>query len=272
METKLIDGLSQVYKKYDAFFIDLWGVVHNGVQVYPGALEVLKNLNKLNKRYVLISNAPRPSKSVKKYLLNLKIDKIFLKNIFTSGEATISILKKNTYGKKFFHLGPERDKDLIVEFEEDKTSLDKCDFILCTGLFEGKENSLDYYKNLLKKYIKIKMVCTNPDLIVYRGAESEYCAGSLAVIFEKLGGEVIYIGKPFPEIYNMCTKKNETILAIGDNIRTDIKGANTMKFDSLFIINGIHKSEFSNFSEKNYDKILEKYKTKTDYYQKNLSW
>ena len=110
--TKNLDevGLRSIVKDYDLFFIDLWGVVHNGVQVYPGALEVLKNLNKLNKRYVLISNAPRPSKSVKKYLLNLKIDKIFLKNIFTSGEATISILKKILMEKNFFILGQKETK------------------------------------------------------------------------------------------------------------------------------------------------------------------
>jgi len=72
MQTKLITGLSQIYSKYDTFFIDLWGVIHNGVQIYPGAMNVLENLNKLNKRFVLLSNAPRPSKSVKKYLINLK--------------------------------------------------------------------------------------------------------------------------------------------------------------------------------------------------------
>ena len=116
------------------------------------------------------------------------------------------------------------------------------------------------------------MVCTNPDLIVHRGSQSEYCAGSLALIFEKLGGEVVYIGKPYPEIYNYCIKKNETILVVGDNIRTDIRGANNMKFDSLFIIDGVHKEEFLNLESNNYDKILKKYGAKTDYYQKKLSW
>jgi HAD superfamily hydrolase (TIGR01459 family) len=132
-----------------------------------------------------------------------------------------------------------------VGFEKNKISLEKCDFILCTGLFESEESSLDYYKSLLEKYTNIKMVCTNPDLIVHRGPRREYCAGSLAAIFEKLGGKVIYVGKPYPEIYNFCIKKNETILAIGDNIRTDIKGANNMKFDSLFITNGVHKDELN---------------------------
>jgi len=272
MKTKLITGLRQVQSKYDAFFIDLWGVIHNGIQLYPGAINVLENLIKLNKRFVLISNAPRPSKSVEKYLINLKMEQVFLENVFTSGEAALQTLKKNTYGKKFFHLGPERDSDLIREFKKNQTSLDKCDFILCTGLFEDEESSLDYYANLLKKYKKIKMLCTNPDLVVHRGPKIEYCAGSVAEIFEKLGGTVIYFGKPYPEIYNFCIKKNENVLAIGDNIRTDIRGANNMKFDSLFITGGIHKKEFLNLPLQNYDKVLSKYKTETNYYQERLYW
>ena len=107
MQTKLIKGLRQVQNKYDAFFIDLWGVIHNGIQLYPEAIDVLENLNKLNKRFVLLSNAPRPSKSVEKYLVNLKMDKIFLKNVFTSGEAALQSLKKNIYGKNFIILDPK---------------------------------------------------------------------------------------------------------------------------------------------------------------------
>ena len=272
MKIKLIKGLGQIQNKYDTFLIDLWGVIHNGIQLYPEAINVLENLNKMNKRFVLISNAPRPSESVKKYLVSLKMKNEFLKNIFTSGEAALQSLKKKIYGEKFYHLGPQRDEDLIKGFEAKKTSLDLCDFILCTGLFDEEENSLKYYENLLKKYIHLKMICTNPDLIVHRGLKKEYCAGSVASIFEKLGGKVIYFGKPYPEIYNFCIKKNEKILAIGDNIQTDIRGANKMKFDSLFVINGIHKNEFKKIPVENYDSVLKKYKTETNYYQERLSW
>ena len=272
MNTKLIKGLREVYSKYDVFFIDLWGVIHNGIQIYPGAIDVLENLKKLNKRFVLISNAPRPSKSVEKYLIKLKMDKTFLNNLVTSGEAALQTLKNNIYGEKFYHLGPKRDEDLIKGFEKNQTSLDKCDFILCTGLFDDNTDSLNYYENLLKKNTKLKMLCTNPDLIVHRGTKTEYCAGSVAAVFEKLGGKVIYFGKPYPEIYNFFIKKNDAVLAIGDNIKTDIVGANRMKFDSLFITGGIHKKEFLNLPVENYDRVLSKYKTKTNYYQEKLNW
>lgn len=272
MAKKTIKGLSEIYRKYDAFLIDLWGVVHNGIQLYPGAIKVLENLNKLNRKFVLLSNAPRPSKNVEKFLLNLKMDKIFIKNVFTSGEAALKSLEKNIYGEKFYHLGPKRDNSLFKGLEKNKKSLGESDFILCTGFLENTENSLDFYKDLLTKHIQKKMICTNPDLIVHRGSRKEYCAGTIAAIFKKLGGEVVYFGKPYPEIYNFCIKENETTLAIGDNIRTDIKGANNMKFDSLFITGGIHKNEFINFPIEDYDKILEKYKTKSNYYLEKLTW
>jgi len=272
MKKKLIKGLGQVHSKYDAFFIDLWGVIHNGIKLYPEAIKVLENLNKLNRRFVLMSNAPRPSKDVKNFLFKIKMNKNLIRNIFTSGEAALRTLKTNIYGKNFYHLGPIRDKGLFEGFEKNKKSLDDAEFILCTGFLDNYESSIVYYKNLLKKYTHLKMICTNPDIVVHRGNKQEYCAGKLAQIFTSLGGAVIYFGKPYPEIYKFCIKRNEKILVIGDNIRTDIQGANNMKFDSLLITNGIHKKDFLNLPIKNYDKVLDKYGVKTNYYQERLIW
>jgi HAD superfamily hydrolase (TIGR01459 family) len=272
MKKKLIKGLSQVQSKYDTFFIDLWGVIHNGIKLYPEAIKTLENLNKLNKRFVLMSNAPRPSKDVKKFLAKLKMRKNLTKNVFTSGEAALRSLKKNIYGKNFYHLGPNRDRGLFMGFEKNKKKINKAEFILCTGFLDNHETSFRYYKNLLKKYTHLKMICTNPDIIVHRGNKQEYCAGKLAQIFKSLGGDVVYFGKPYPEIYKFCTKKKEKILVIGDNIRTDICGANNMKFDSLLITDGVHKKEFLNLSIKKYGKVLKRYGIKTNYYQERLIW
>ena len=272
MSKKIIKGLREIYKKYDVFFIDLWGVIHNGIELYPDSIEVLEKLIKLKKRFVLMSNAPRPTKDVEKFLLNLNMKKNFARKVFTSGEAALRTLKKNFYGKKFYHLGPSRDKSLFKSLEKNNTSLNKAEYILCTGFLENNENSLNYYKDLLKKYTFLKMICTNPDLVVHRGAKKEYCAGKLAEIFEDLGGNVIYFGKPHPEIYNFCTKKKEKVLVIGDNILTDIKGANRMNFDALLITSGVHKNDFLKLNYKKYDEVLNRHKVKTNYYLEKLFW
>jgi ribonucleotide monophosphatase NagD (HAD superfamily) len=149
MKTKLIKGLKHVQSKYDAFFIDLWGVMHNGIQLYSGAVEVLENLDKLNKRFVLMSNAPRPSKTVEKFLLGLKLNKVLAKNIFTSGEAALKSLQMNVYGKNFYHLGPKRDTSLFKGFEKNSKNLEDADFILCTGFLDSHDNLSDYYQDLL---------------------------------------------------------------------------------------------------------------------------
>ena len=122
---------------------------------------------------------------------------------------------KNKYGKKFFHLGPDRDSSIFEKVKENKTNLNDCDFILCTGLFDEHEKNLDFYEDLLKKHTSKKLLCTNPDLIVHRGTQEEYCAGAIAKIFETLGGQVVYYGKPHKEIYKMCFDKGEKVLAIG---------------------------------------------------------
>ena len=114
------------------------------------------------------------------------------------------------------------------------------------------------------------MICTNPDLVVDRGNTQEYCAGSIAKLFEKIGGEVVYFGKPYKEIYNSILREKDKALIIGDNLRTDIKGANLIKQDSLFIIDGVHKNEIKGIE--NLSKILKKYDVKTNFIQEKLHW
>ena len=91
-KTEYIEGLSYIQQNYTTFFIDLWGVIHNGLQLHPGATNVLDNLDKINKRFVLMSNAPRPADSVKKFLSRLKLNPKYFKNIFTSGDASLKSL------------------------------------------------------------------------------------------------------------------------------------------------------------------------------------
>jgi HAD superfamily hydrolase (TIGR01459 family) len=275
-----LNHLSEIFNVYDTFVIDLWGVIHNGIKLNDKALEAVDQLNKKSKKIVFLSNAPRPSTKVVDFLLSMNMNKKYLSNVMTSGEAAMHAINKNKFGKKFFHLGPPRDTAIFEKVKENKTTIDSCEFILCTGLFDEDnpdlnkiqlhENNLDYYKNFLIKHTSKKLVCTNPDLTVHRGNKEEYCAGYIAKIFEDLGGKAIYYGKPHKEIYEMCFKKNEKVLAIGDNLRTDIKGANNLNIDCLFISNGVHRNEFKNISELN--ALLNKFKVKANFIQKELKW
>tara|TARA_B100000029_G_scaffold339901_1_gene332072 strand:+ start:131 stop:949 length:819 start_codon:yes stop_codon:yes gene_type:complete len=271
--TKNLDGegFKSVLNKYDLFFIDLWGVIHNGIELYEEAVNVLIKISEAKKDYVLLTNAPRPKKNVENFLKKMGLDKNKRVKVFTSGEAALNFLKKKQLNQIFYHLGPPRDFDLFIDFKKNKTEdISKSDYLLCTGLFDDHDQDLSYYKDLLLNHISKKMICTNPDLIVDRGSKREYCAGSVATVFEKLGGNVIYFGKPHPEVYNQSIEtSNKRIIAIGDNLRTDIKGAINMNYDSLFITGGIHNEEIRNEGISN---VLKKYDVKTTYYQSRLKW
>jgi HAD superfamily hydrolase (TIGR01459 family) len=271
--TKNLDneGLKSIVDEYDLFFIDLWGVVHNGIQLHEQAIKTLEEIEKAKKDYILLTNAPRPKNTVKIFLDKMGMKKNIQEKVYTSGEAALNYLKKNYLKEVFYHIGPPRDFDLFLDFKKKKTeNIKECSYLLCTGLFENYENDLNYYKDLLSSFTSKKMICTNPDLLVDRGNIRELCAGSIAMVFEKIGGEVIYFGKPFPEVYNQSIEtNNKKILCIGDNMNTDIKGANLQNYHSLLISNGVHKKEIINDGV---EKVSKKYEATVNFVQSDLKW
>jgi len=265
------NGFKSIVDNYDLFYIDLWGVIHNGIDLHKNAIEALEEITKAKKQYVLLTNAPRPNKSVNSFLKKMGMSKEIRKNVYSSGEASLNYLKNNFLNKNFFHLGPARDFDLFLDFNKNKvTDIKESFYLLCTGLYEDQDEDLNYYKKLFKEHINKKMICTNPDLLVDKGEKRELCAGSVALVFEKMGGEVIYFGKPFPEIYNQSIdNKDKKILSIGDNLNTDIKGANLLNYDSLLISNGVHKAEIK---KEGIDIISKKYEVVVNFIQTELKW
>ena len=265
------DGLRSIIADYDIFYIDLWGVVHNGIILHKKAIEVLEKISEAKKNYVLLTNAPRPNKTVKSFLEKLGMKKEIREKVYSSGEAALNYLKKNYSNEKFYHIGPPRDFDLFLNIKENKTKdIKESSFFLCTGLFENYGDDLNYYKKLFKHHIEKKMICTNPDLIVDRGNVRELCAGSVALVFEKMGGEVVYFGKPFPEVYNQSINNiGKRTLSIGDNLNTDIKGANLLNFDSLIISGGVHKDEIK---KEGIELVSKRYEAVVNFIQTELKW
>ena len=260
------ENFSEIEMFYDVFFFDLYGVIHNGVHLFPNILNILRNLKKLNKIVVFISNAPRKSIKIKKFLKSIGLRKNLYFDVVSSGDITYEEYLIKINRKKFYFIGARKDKNfcnglkITEEFE-----LEKSDFILNSGVNDGEK--LEKYIKILKKGVSLslKMICVNPDLEIIRGKKKEICAGALALQYEKLGGKVKYFGKPYKKIYQKTLEKikvknKKKIIAIGDSLRTDILGANNFGIDSALVLSGIHGNI----------KAIEKLCKKTNIYPKFL--
>jgi HAD superfamily hydrolase (TIGR01459 family) len=282
-----LKGISEISDKFDVYFIDLWGVIHNGVQCYPEALKVLEKLKEQNKKIVLISNAPRPSAVVKVFLETIGLESSCYDFLVTSGDITREYISLNSSKKNFYHLGPTKDIDLFKDLNVALTSKEECDEIICTGLVSDEEETLQDYKILLDFFLnkKIPLICANPDEVVARGKKIVFCAGALANQYKQEGGVVRYFGKPYSDIYSFALKKVRAhkdfkdkkeinTLVIGDNIKTDIKGANLFNLDSVLILNGIYKDFFRDDTV-NFDQLKDSVNlkdVKINYFQEELAW
>ena len=271
--------LEEIENKYNIFFIDLWGVIHNGLELFENVKTVLKRLKKKNKVVIFITNAPRRSYVIADQLNNFGLSKIFYDEIVSSGEITSLSLKKNYERKKCFMIGPPRDFHLVegldIEVVEDHSK--GVDIIINTGPW-GDNDILENYTELLDSLIKFNslMICSNPDKTVIRGKNFMICAGLLAEYYEKIGGKVIYYGKPHNNIYEFCskfTKGENKILVIGDSLDNDIKGANTQKLDSLLITDGIHREVNNNkdIDKEKLDDLKKKKKIKPTFVIRKLN-
>ena len=260
----------QLSSSYSVILCDLWGVVHNGKDIFEQSKKFLKQVKADGKKIVLISNAPRPNFVVEDQLTNkLGLNKDLYDFIVTSGDITAISINDKRFGDSYYHLGPTKDKDLLENITlVQKDKLVDADFVLCTGIDDDEIETVNDYSGVLDemKKLELTMVCANPDKIVYRGDNKIDCAGALAFNYEKIGGLVKYFGKPYQEIYEYILNQlnegdknilNKDLLAIGDSFSTDVLGANNFNIDVLFIRSGIHKKEIQSLND--LEKTAKKY-------------
>jgi HAD superfamily hydrolase (TIGR01459 family) len=255
----LTDHFSTLAPHYDAVLSDVWGVVHNGVAATPPACEALTRFREKGGSVVLISNAPRPGEGVMRFLDHLKVPRSVYDGIVTSGDVTRAVVEQRA-GQKLFLIGPERDHSIFTGLDAPFTTVEEAAYVVCTGLFDDEVETPDDYRDLLARLRarNLFMLCGNPDVVVERGHKLVYCAGALADLYAELGGEVYYAGKPYRPLYDMALAETasaraarklggavplDRVLAIGDSVRTDLKGAHDLGVDCLFVTAGIHAEE-----------------------------
>ena len=274
-----LNNLSDIDDHYDVFLIDLWGVIHNGIAAFDNVIPVLQSLKQKKKMVFFITNAPRRSFVISQQLEDFGIEQKLYDKIISSGELTWLSIKEKYQKKNCLIIGPPRDFHLVEGLDISVVDKDSnVDIILNTGPW-GDDDSLENYTDLLDSLAKKKshMICSNPDKTVVRGENFMICAGLLAEYYEKIGGKVEYYGKPYKQIYEHCfnffEKKNTRVLAIGDSLENDIKGANALNFDSLLITDGIHR-EVNNNNDVDKQKLDGLIKTKNifpDFYMRKLT-
>ena len=249
-----IEGLRQCAGSYRALLCDIWGVLHDGLRAFTPAAAALKAFREQGGRVVLVSNSPRPAPAVGEQLQNLSIGADAWDGIVTSGDLTRRLVEEHG-GESFFHLGPQRDRSLLAGLAARPGALEAADFILCSGLFDDENETPDDYAALFEDAVArgLDLICANPDHVVYRGEVRIYCAGALAARYEEMGGCAVYAGKPHLPIYeharaliDACAGQRvpkSGILAIGDNLKTEIAGGIAAGFDALLIAGGVHGRE-----------------------------
>ncbi|MEM6710770.1 MAG: TIGR01459 family HAD-type hydrolase [Pseudomonadota bacterium] len=264
MHSKPIRSISHHSEHYDVVLSDVWGVLHNGVTAWPSAVEALTAFRDAGKTVVLVSNAPRPNPPVREQLAQLGVPQTAYDDIVTSGDVTRTLFEETYRDASVTHIGPDKDKPLVhglpVTFTDD-ASAQVC---LCSGLMDDAVETPEDYRERLKALAKrdIPMVCANPDKVVELGDRLIYCSGALADLYEELGGTTIIVGKPHSSIYETALKAAgnpdpSRVLAIGDSLRTDVRGAADQGVDCLFLTGGIHATEFGPTTQPDWKRVAQ---------------
>ena len=246
---------------YDVALCDVWGVVHNGVVAAPEACDALTRFRERGGTVVLITNAPRPGERVARTILDrLGVPSAAYDGIISSGDVTRALIAARA-GARVFHIGPERDLPLFDGLNSPMAPLERADYVVCSGLLDDTvETPRDYEELVARMHARaLPMICANPDVVVERGDKLVYCAGAIADLYAAAGGDVVYAGKPYRPIYEQALGLAEAargqrvqqhrLLAIGDSVRTDLKGAAAFGIDALFVTAGIHAEELGDRSD-----------------------
>jgi HAD superfamily hydrolase (TIGR01459 family) len=285
-----VDGIGAFADRYQGFLLDQWGVIHDGRRALPAALAALNELKRRNKRLVVLSNSGRRAALNRRRLAEMGFNVAMFDAVVTSGEAAWQVLKHRSLpglgdlGRRclLFTIGGDLGvvEDLGLELVEGP---EQADFLFLTGT-EIPPLTLDDYRAVLERAAArgLPMVCSNPDHVAPSGTELVIAPGTIAAMYEAMGGAVRYVGKPHAPIYGACLDALDgldlgEIVAVGDSLEHDIKGANNVGIASCLLTGGIHAGEFPRDAapverERHLAKLIEQHAATPDWVAPRLAW
>jgi HAD superfamily hydrolase (TIGR01459 family) len=257
---QIISSLAEVSDRYDALFCDLWGCLHDGLKPFDEAVEALRAFRAKGGKVVLLTNAPRSRTDVAGQLDRIGVPTDCWDTIATSGDSARVAMFRGAIGNKVWFMGQDYDLTFFKPIKVvgdpvpiERVALEDATGIACLGPFDPHADpAVNRPEFLYAKQKGLKLLCANPDIVVDRGDSREWCAGALAKLYTEMGGESLYFGKPHPPVYDLARRRlselgtsipDSRILAVGDGILTDIRGALGEDLDSLFITGGLARDE-----------------------------
>jgi HAD superfamily hydrolase (TIGR01450 family) len=257
---QILQSFDEISDRYDAAFVDLWGCIHNGIRAFPEAVTAMQRFRAKGGKVVFVTNAPRPRAQVEEQFSQLGIPDDAWDAVATSGDAARVAMFQGAVGRRVWHMGEPGDEPFFVPpailsdpVAIERVPLAEAEGIVCTGPFDRHADpAVNRPEFLFAKTRGIKLLCANPDIVVDRGEEREWCAGALAQLYIEMGGESLYFGKPHPPIYDLARRRlaalggavgEAGIICIGDGIATDVQGAMGEDLDCLFITGGLAAAE-----------------------------
>lgn len=254
------ESIAPLQTTADIWFVDIWGVMHNGVRPFDSAIAACLSFRDAGGHVVLVSNSPRPREGVITQLDHIGVDRQCYDEVITSGDVSRRLIAALP-SPRIVHLGPDRDVAIFHGLTVTRVADEEADAIVCTGLIDDEAETVADYADRLRRLAQrdLPMICANPDLAVERGGRLIPCAGAVAQSYAELGGAVMYAGKPHQPIYDAAMEiagrlrgeavDRSRVLAIGDGAMTDIAGAARYGVRSVFIASGVHVRRGETVSE-----------------------
>jgi HAD superfamily hydrolase (TIGR01459 family) len=245
----MLSGVRDLAERFDVFVLDQFGVLHDGVEPYPGAVEALIELKAAGKRILLLSNSGKRSAPNEARLVKLGFRPGSWDHFLSSGEAAWLSLQRSLRDRAGLRC-------LLISRDGDRSAVEglpmvlvessaKADIVLLSAS-EGDKYDLDHYRQLLAPAAArgVECLCTNPDKIMLTTAGQKFGAGRIADLYAEMGGPVTWIGKPFPEIYAAAldilgNPDPADVVCVGDSVEHDIAGGGSAGLAAALVTTGI---------------------------------
>ncbi len=242
--------LAQLKQAYDVFFIDQYGVLRDDTGPYAGAADALANLASLGKTIVILSNSGRSGEYNSERLIKLGFAAESFDFFVTSGDVAFEILSRPenviARGSRCLTISSGGDSNLADRLGLRSVETASAAEIVIVSGSQAEHISMERYEALLRPAAQtgIPCYCTNPDIHKLYNGTLAPGAGSIAKLYEKMGGPVIWLGKPYPDIYEHALRlagatDRRCVVCIGDSIEHDILGAKSVGLDSVLVRTGI---------------------------------